>query len=186
MLKRNKSAKRKVSQGMACWKGFCLGLQHNIKSTHCQQQKTSLSNSKFFQITATVCSSLGNKHMMLPSIKAPGRIKVQGRVLPSDAGGREMSEDSRLFKLVTAPRSRVMILHVIRSSETQSLSGKSVKTGLIIEHWCLLVLAHAVLRGKTSHCSIGNKYVCSTAVTSTSNWISLGSCMLLMLGADIM
>lgn len=154
MLKRN--FKRKVSQGIACWKGFSLGLQHNIRSIRCQQQKTSLSNSKFFQITATVCSSLGNKHGMLPSIKAPGRIKVQGRVLPSEAGGRKMSEDSRLFQLATSPRSRVMILHVIRSSETQSLPGKPVKTGLIIEHWCLLTLADTVLRGKISHCSVGN------------------------------
>ena len=59
-----------------------------------------------------------------------------------------MSEDSRLFKLGTSSRARVMVLHMMRSSQTQTLPGKHVKTGLIIEHWYLLTLADTVLREK--------------------------------------
>lgn len=80
-------------------------------------RKTSLSNSKFIQITATVCSSPGNEHSALSFVRVSRRINVQGRMLPSEAGGREMSEDTWLFILATF--SRVIFFMWVESQDSE-------------------------------------------------------------------
>lgn len=106
-------------KGLKELKGRSVEEKHAGKSLgwHCSRalkgpiisnRKKSLSNSKFIWSTTTVCSSLGNQHTTLSSFKAPRRINIQGKVLPSEAGGREMSEDTWLFMLVSSSRARMM------------------------------------------------------------------------------